>query len=987
MPQLKGFMRTIQELEARLALLHAVSFRNVRILEWDSFTNNKATIALNAAGENFQLLVLDYKGSALVKLDSKPYFALDGYHHAIPVPQGRHLLEVEFSPFLAFGEKADVNPGKPVSVNRNMNALRLWVYGKSVLELARVTKDEELKEDLLRVLSDALREAPFETVSREQVSLATAFKTMIGGLDSVPRLLSDDILPVFLEEQNTEKYGRALSLLKNSLNSLVEKYGKRGSMVALAHAHIDTAWLWPFEETRRKVFRTFSTVLTLMEHYDFKYIQSAAIYYDWIKSEEPSIFERVKEKIAEGKWMLGAGWVEFDTQMISGESLARQLLYSQRFYLENFGRTADILWLPDTFGFSQTLPQAAGLGGVKVFATHKVFWNDTNTFPYNVFLWISPDNSRLKAVAFGHGKGGYNSDFTADSVYEQWQNWVNKDHPMLYSYGYGDGGGGPTEEMLLRAEAVDLLPVLPRVELKGSLESVVRDPVSEEWRGELYLEDHRGVFTSHSKMKLLNRRAELSLREAETWATFAGTYDKEKFSRLWKTLLKNQFHDVLPGSSIREVYSEVYPELEKVISEAERISGEAMSKIAGEGRTKLVFNSLPWEREDYVIIGEEVDGSQKVPEGFLLKARAPPVGYAPLTAIPATSRVKIFEEDDSYLVENRFFTIRISKTGRLISIWDKEAGREVLKNQGNRLVAYENIPGWADAWNIEKGYKETFFEITASKSWIVSNGPLMVSICFTYPFRRSEIKQEVRIFCDSRRIDFENTINMKDRELLVKTWFDFDVNTEKAVSDVPFGVVERPTTRNTSWEKAKYEVAVQKMVDLSEHDYGVALLNNGKYGVSVEGSSIGLSLARTPVFPDPSTDLEETTFTYSIYPHVGDWKKAGVLRRAYELNIPLKVAEGRESSKSFLKIGSENLMLEALKAAEDGDGIILRLYEFFNARGKTRIDLATEVDSVESMDILELNKINRDVKIDGGSLEFTYRNREIITLKIREKCS
>jgi len=975
-------MRTIQELEARLALIHAASFRNIRMLDWGSFVNNRATIALNAIGENFQLIVLDYKGSALVKLDSEPYFSLDGYHYAIPIPEGNHVVEAEFSPFLAFGEKVDIHPGKPVSVNRNMDALRLWAYGKSILELARSTKDEELKLDLLRVLGDALREAPFETVSKEQVSLSTAFKAMVGGLDSIPRLLSDDIIPVYVEEQNLEKYGRALSLLKSKLNSLVEKYGKRGSMIALAHAHIDTAWLWPFEETKRKVYRTFSTVLTLMEHYDFKYIQSAAIYYEWIKSEEPSIFNRVREKIAEGKWILGAGWVEFDTQMISGESLARQLLYSQRFYMENFGKIADVLWLPDTFGFSQTLPQAAKLGGVKVFATHKVFWNDTNTFPYNVFFWISPDNSRLRAVAFGHGKGGYNSDFTADSVYEQWQNWVDRDHPMLYSYGYGDGGGGPTEEMLLRAEAVDSLPILPRVELKGSLESVVRDPVSEEWRGELYLEDHRGVFTSHSKMKLLNRMAELSLREAETWAAFAGAYDKEKFSSLWKILLKNQFHDVLPGSSIREVYSEAYSELEKVVSEAERIAEEAMGKIAGEGHTALVFNSLPWDREDYVVLKEKVEGSQEAPEGFLIKVRAPSVGYAPLSAAPAAFQVKIMEEANSYMVENRFFKIRISKNGRLLSIWDKEADREVLKNPGNRLVAYENIPGWADAWNIEKGYKETSFEIAASKSWIVCEGPLMASVCFTYPFRRSEIKQEVRVYSDSRRIDFKTTISMKDRELLVKTWFDFDVNTEKAVSDVPFGVAERPTTRNTSWEKAKYEVAMQKMVDISEHGYGVALLNNGKYGVSIEGSSIGLSLTRTPVFPDPSTDLEETTFTYSIYPHVGDWKEAGVLRRAYELNVPLRVVKGKEGSRSFLKIGSDNLMLEAVKISEDGKGIVLRLYEFYNARGKTHIDLAIKAQSVESLDLLELNKVDREININGKRLEFTYYNREIITLKI-----
>lgn len=982
MLELKVFMRTIQELEARVALLHAASFRNIRILEWDSFTNNKATMALSAAGENFQLIVLDYKGSALVRLDSKPYFSLDGYHYAIPIPEGNHVVEAEFSPFLAFGEKVDIQPGKPVSVNRNMEALKLWAYGRSILELARATKDEELKSDLLKVLSEALKEAPFETVSREQVYLATAFKAMIGGLDSIPRLLSDDIIPVYAEEQGGEKYGRALNLLRSKLSNLVEKYGKRGSIVALAHAHIDTAWLWPFDETKRKVYRTFSTILTLMEHYDFKYVQSAAIYYDWIKSEEPSIFERVREKIREGKWILGAGWVEFDTQMISGESLARQLLYSQRFYLENFGRTAEVLWLPDTFGFSPTLPQAAKLGGVKVFATHKVFWNDTNIFPYNVFLWISPDNSRLTAVAFGHGKGGYNSDFTADSVYEQWQNWVDKDHPMLYSYGYGDGGGGPTEEMLLRAEAVDSLPTLPRVELKGSLESIVKPPVSEEWRGELYLEDHRGVFTSHSKMKLLNRRAELALREAETWATFAGAYDRERFSRLWKTVLKNQFHDVLPGSSIREVYGEAYPELEKVVSEAEEIAGEAMRKIAGEGNATLVFNSLPWEREDYVVLSREVEGSQRVSEGFLIRVRAPLVGYAPLTRARVT-QVKILEEDDSYVIENRFFKLKVSKNGRLLSIFDKEAEREVLKSPGNRLVAYENIPGWADAWNIEKGYRETFFEIASLKSEVVDRGPLMASIRFTYPFRRSEIRQEIRVYSDSRRIDFRTTINMRDRELLVKAWFDFDLNTDKAVSDVAFGVTERPTSRNTSWEKAKYEVAVQKMIDLSEHNYGVALLNDGKYGVSIEGSSIGLSITRTPVFPDPSTDLEETTFTYSIYPHVGDWKEAGVLRRAYELNVPLRVVNGKRGSRSFLKMNADNLMLEAVKPSENGEDIILRLYEFYNARGKASISLSFNFKGVESVDILESSRVDREIKSGRNVLDFTYRNREIITLKIR----
>lgn len=976
-------MRTTQELEARLALLYAASFRNVKSLSWDSFDKNKATITLNSTGSNFQLIVLNYRGSALVRLDSKPYFSLDGYHYAVPIPEGKHLVEAEFSPFLAFGERVEIFPGTPLAANRSMEALKLWAYGRSILEFAHATKDEELKSDLLNVLSASLKEAPFESVSKEQITLAVAFRAMVGGLDSVPKALSEDIIQVYTEDQNTEKYKRALNSLKNNLNNLVEKYGKRGKMIALAHAHIDTAWLWPFNETKKKVHRTFSTVLTLMDHYNFNYIQSAAIYYDWIKKEEPSIFDKVKEKIAKGKWILGAGWVEFDTQMISGESFARQLLYSQRFYRENFGTIAETLWLPDTFGFSPTLPQIARLGGIRIFATHKVFWNDTNTFPYNVFSWIGPDSSKLTAVTFGHGMGGYNSDFTAESVYEQWQNWVDKDKPMLYSYGYGDGGGGPTEEMFLRAEAVESIPVLPKVSLTESLEAFSNLVTDESWRGELYLEDHRGVFTSHSKMKLLNRMAEIALREAEIWATFAGTYDKEKISNLWKILLKNQFHDVLPGSSIREVYVEVYPELEKVIHEANEIAIEAMKKIAGEGHEMLVFNSLPWEREDYVIIDKDVDGSQKVPEGYIVRTRASSLGYTLLKASSNIYPIRVAEKEDSYEVENKYFVIKILKNGRISSVWDKEAKREVLKGLGNRIVAYENIPGWADAWNIEKGYKETFFEISASKSKIVSNGPLMASIQFVFPFRRSEIVQEVRIYSDSRRIDFKTTIRMKDRELLVKAWFDFDINTDKAVSDVPFGVIERPTTKNTSWEKAKYEVVIQKWVDLSEHNYGVALLNNGKYGVSLEDSSIGLSLTRTPMFPDPSTDLEEVTFVYSVYPHMGDWKEADVLRKAYELNVPLRVVEGKSGERSFLKIDSRNIMLEALKVSEDGEDIILRLYEFYNARGKSHISLPFEIKDAESLDLLELNRIERDMNFNKNILELAYYNREIITIKIR----
>ncbi|WP_278464964.1 alpha-mannosidase [Saccharolobus islandicus] len=967
------FMRSVNELEARLILILGNSFRNLRQLRWNLENHNKAYLEVEGKGNSY-LVIVDHKGSGLIRLNGKPYFELDRYHTLIPIPFGSHKISLELSNYMDFGEKVDISPGIPFYTEIDSNAYRLYIYGSQILDLIRSINDIEVKDDLSNSLSKALREAYFESISKEQLFVLS--KLIRTTLD-VSRMIQeiDDPLDVYKEDENRGKYERALNVLKSELSRLVGKYGKRGELVGTGHAHIDTAWLWPFDETRRKVLRTFSTILTLLDKYDFHFIQSAAIYYEWIKADSPELFERIKEKVKEGKWELAALYVESDANMVSGESLARQFLYSQRFYLENFGRIANILWLPDTFGFSASLPQIAKLGGVKAFATHKVFWNDTNAFPFNVFQWVGPNGDRLPAVTFGHGKGGYNSDFSASSVLEQYNNWAQKDQPILYSYGYGDGGGGPNEDMLIRAEAINLLPILPKVELSGVNDYIQRIVPVEEWRGELYLETHRGVLTSHSKMKLLNRMAEIALREAELWSTLARTYDKEVFIKLWKVVLKDQFHDVLPGSAIKDVYKVAYQELEDVINRANNIAYEAMQKlVGGNGDKTFVFNSLSWDREEFV----EVNGK-------LVKVKVPSVGFSLLEPLEVRDKVTVSENKDEYLIENKYYRIRVSKIGQLLSIFDKEANREVLKDRGNLLVAYENIPGWADAWDIEKGFEETHFEIKASSSEIVNNDGIVASIKFSYKFRRSEIIQIIRVYADSRRIDFITTLKMKDREVLIKSWFKFDLNVERAVSDIPFGVVERFTWTNTSWDKARFEVPIQKFVDFSESDYGVALLNNGKYGATLRGSSVGLSLTKTPIYPDPSTDLEEITFVYSLYPHVGDWKRAEVVKRAYELNVPLRVVGGisEVKSESFIRV-SDKLILEAVKVAEgDSNSIILRLYEYENTRGEAVVELPFNVIEARSLDLLELNEISRDIRTDGNRIKVKYKNRDILTISVR----
>lgn len=976
-------MRSLSELEARTILILANSFRNVKQLTW-----NKNYLEIEGKGNSY-LAIIDHKGSGLVKLDGKPYFELDRYHTLIPIPRGFHRIDIELSNYMDFGERVNSDPGIPYYVEIDFNAYRLYIYSSLILDLLKYRNiDEELKEDLVKALSKALREAYFESVSSEQLLITSKLVSTSLDLKRIVQSIDSSLSEIFVENNNMAKYERALNVLKEELAKLVAKYGKRGELIGVGHAHIDTAWLWPFDETRRKVARTFSTVLTLMDKYDFHFIQSMAIYYEWIKQDYPELFQRIKEKVMQGKWELGALYVESDTNMVSGESLARQFLYSQRFYLENFGKIAQILWLPDTFGFTASLPQIAKLGGVKVFATHKVFWNDTNKFPYNIFKWIAPNNDYLPAIAFGNGKGGYNSDFSASSVLEQWSNWSEKDQPMLYSFGYGDGGGGPNEEMLIRAEAINLLPILPKVRLGGISELLTKINPVDEWKGELYLETHRGVLTSHSKMKLLNRRAEIELREAELWSALAKHYsnlyyDKETFRYLWKIVLKNQFHDILPGSAIREVYQTAYSELEYVISRANNIASWAMQKILGnDGDDLYVFNSLPWEREDYIFVNKEV-GQQKTNMGYVVKVVVPATGYTILKPVEVKDTVSINESQREYIIENKYFIIRVDKGGKINSIFDKEARREILKSPSNLIIAYENIPGWADAWDIEKGYDQTSFILNADRSEIVDSGPVLVSIKFTYKFRRSEILQILRVYADSRNIYFVTTLRMKDRELLLKAWFNFDLNVDKAVSDIPFGVIERFTWSNTSWDKARFEVPIQKFVDMSESDYGVALLNDGKYGVSLRGTSIGLSLTKTPMYPDPSTDLEETTFTYSLYPHLGDWKQARVVEKAYELNVPLRLVKGKasEERQSFIRV--DNLMLESVKLSENDDDIIIRLYEYRNSRGEAIIVLPFKVDKVLSLDLLELNEIPREIIVKENTIRIKYKNRDILTLKIK----
>jgi alpha-mannosidase len=1028
--------RTPREIERRLALVLAQSFQKIRFLEWDQISpdSTNARLKLRAEGNDSVLVFLDYKGSALLRLDGTPHWSLDGYHKSLRIPAGTHEITAEFSPYQTFGEKTKISPGTPTLAVRNENAFRFWNYGVMAFELAKLTKDKELSDDLMGALSRSLREGFFEGVTHEQLVLANYLSEKFPKeiVEIVP--VSSATLEALGYRENTanHRWSLAQRSLKKDLATLAKKYGKRGEILAIAHGHIDTAWLWPFAETERKISRTFSVIVSLMERFpDFHYMQSMALYYEWTKRNNPDLYEKIKQFVKAGRWELGAGWVENDANMISGESFARQLLYSQQLYQREFGKIARVYWLPDTFGFAASLPQIALLGGVKLFATHKLFWNETNTFPYSVFNWIGIDGTVLPSLSFGHGKDGYNSTFEVETVIEQWNNWADKnlDLPMLYAFGYGDGGGGPTEEMFVRAEALQNLPHLPTPSWTGKsvqsqledayLTSFSTDKVQNSWRGELYLERHRGVQTSHTKIKYLNRRAEINLREAEVWSTIlANARDGASVSMrvavadLWKILLKHQFHDVLPGSAIREAYDTAYAELESVMVEAAKHSEESMSSIAKLGETRdgsaedmiALFNSLPWTRdEEYVKLPRQVAGSQQVEGGYLTRVSLPSVGYRVLRDQTVHRDEKdtasIKPQAGRYLIENKFFKITLDGiSGALTSVFDKEQQREVLRKKSNTFVFYENIPGWGDAWDIEQAYKTTSFEVAkVNECNIIEKGPLRVRVKLRFgKFRHSTIEQEIMVYANSRRIDFETTSDLHDRELLLKVWFHLDINSDRASYDIPFGNMERTTTTNTSWDKAKFEVPMQKWADMSEGEYGVAILNDGRYGIAAEQSSFGLSIAKTPIYPDYATENEPSTFTFSLYPHPGDWRKALIDRRAYELNAPIRIVnvKSRPSSsiqeistrsmeESLIKIDSDNLMLEAVKEAEDGEAMIVRLYENHNKRGVVSLDFWRPVRAVSCTDLIEKSRIEKKLEIAGKTVRVPYRNYEIITLRIQ----
>ncbi|MFB6075215.1 MAG: alpha-mannosidase [Haloarculaceae archaeon] len=824
--------------------------------------------------------------------------------------------------------------------------------------------------------------------------------------------------------------------LENGLSSDLTGY----ELTAVGHAHIDLAWLWPWSETVRKGARSFSNVLKLMEEYPaFTFIQSQPHLYEFLRNRYPDVHERIADRVETGDWQpTGALWVESDVNLAGGEALARQFLLGKRYFREEFDVDPRITFIPDVFGYSAALPAIADAADCPYFLTQKMSWNEINDFPHTTFEWEGLGGSSV--LAHFPPADTYNGDFSVEQVRRSVTNNDQNDRleESAYLFGWGDGGGGPTREMLERASVVDDVGSLPDVSF-GSLREffdrvAAADADLPTWVGELYLEIHRGTLTTQARTKRNNRKGEFALREAELWSALALAaadadfeYPHDDLERAWKALLFHQFHDILPGSSVTEVYADADRDYEQVFETAEAVTERAREALFGAtdaAGTVCVTNSLPWERRPVVAVDSEdlaIGGDDAVPvndppapaaeemvaiaeDGDRLPVQAaagddgdylvrpasvPALGATSLEFAPADEAVADeAAETDSPLsvseshLENDRLRVEFADDGT-IRARDAATGRDLFDGAGNRLVSYRDHPDEWDAWDIDGDVYAVGEDLPApDEVEVVESGPIRATVRQTRRFGDSTLVQDVSLTRDSARIDFRTTVDWHEDERLLKAHFPTAVHASSAAYDVQFGHVERDTHDNTSWDAARFEEPHQQWVDVSEYDYGVAVLNDCKYGVHVDGTDVSLSLLRAPASPDPEADRGRHEFAYAVYPHEGDLQAGGVVEEGYEFNVPAHAVPVEDSvSLEPFAVDAEGVVVESIKRAEDGaDALVVRLYEAYGRATDATLTFDLPVVGAAETNLIEDHE--RDLTVSDGSVDLSLDAFDIRTIRL-----
>lgn len=819
---------------------------------------------------------------------------------------------------------------------------------------------------------------------------------------------------------------------------------EKGPIVtAIGHTHIDIAWLWTISQTKEKAVRSFSTVLNLMKQYpEYKFMSSQPQLYQYVKENEPELYEEIKEMIKRNRWEVdGAMWLEADCNIPSGESFVRQILFGHKFFKDEFGVESKSLWLPDVFGYSATLPQILKKSGINYFMTTKLDWNQFNVIPNDTFMWRGIDGSEVftylvttsdykkadgENITFNEQKNKttYTGILNANQTLGTWKRYQNKDinQETLMLFGYGDGGGGPTKDMLENARRLKYgIEGCPKIQIgfEGEFFDRLYKKVKDNkelptWVGELYLEYHRGTYTSMAINKRYNRKSEFLYQDVEMIATLSmllgEPYPKEELREGWRTILLNQFHDIIPGSSIKQVYVESQLQYEEIIKVGRNVLNNSISKISSKidlkNKSIIVFNTLSYCRNDIVEVdvpfGAEINGLID-PEGKEIKIqivdngkkiiffaeKVPSKGYK-VYGLNSNARAVAEEKmKTASCFENKFFKVIFNNDFNIISLYDKENNREVFKSntKANMFQAFEDRPMQWENWDIDIYYKKKMWEINdLQKAEFIEKGPIRFCLKVQRSFCDSSLEQYIYFYNDIPRIDFKNSVEWKEKNILLKVAFPVDVNSNKATYEIQYGNIERETHNNTSWDIAKFEVCAHKWADLSEGGYGVSLLNDCKYGYDIKDGVMRLTLIKSGNYPNPDADIGHHEFTYSIYPHKNTWKEANTPQMAYNLNVPMyTVIEDAhigqlKSEMSLLKINKDNCMVEVIKKAEDGKGVIVRLYEYKNTRDNVEISFGREIEEVHECDLME--NITEQVQTNGNNISFDISPYEIKTFLI-----
>ena len=804
---------------------------------------------------------------------------------------------------------------------------------------------------------------------------------------------------------------------------------------AIGHTHIDTAWLWRLRQTREKAARSFASVVNLMKEYpEYKFMSSQAQIYDYVKQDYPELYEEIKRLVKEKRWEPeGSMWVESDTNVVSGESLVRQFLVGKRFFKDEFGVDNRIMWLPDVFGYSGALPQIIRKSDIDYFMTTKISWNEFDKFPFDTFKWRGIDGTEVLShfipTQSCDDEGfmtTYNGYLSPDQVIGGWRRYSNKDlnKNVLDSYGWGDGGGGPTRDMLEHGRRMAKgIPGCPTVKqefardffdrLASQVESSDRLPV---WAGELYLEFHRGTLTSQGRNKKYNRKSEYLYQDAETLGVLAKMlsgkdYPADELLAGWKIILLNQFHDIIPGSSIAAVYEDSKEQYEQVGKDGRRMIADAEKAIADNIDTDLssvvVFNTLGFSRTSPVITDMPGTGdfavvdshgkcmpSQKTYDGKLifLAENVPAKGYKTFRlsadGTPATERVKVSGSTFS----NKYYSVTFDENMNISSYECLTAGRKTAKDceKTGRLIAYEDRPHNHEAWDIKCYYGEKFWFVDdVQSSEVIESGDVRTVLKIERAFNKSHITQYYVFYPHSERIDIMYDVDWQEKNVALKADYPVDVNAVNATFDIQFGNIKRTTHENTTWDYAQFEVCGHKWADLSDNGFGLSVLSDCKYGWTVKDSHIKPTLLRSATTPNHLQDRERHTFTYAMYAHAGDVSTSKTVQLGYDLNVPLTACHTEphngqlKDEFSLVSADKDNVIIETVKKAEDSDDIIVRMFETWNSRTDCTVTFASEIKSVHECNLME----QKDVVLDSGKagVKLTFKPFEIKTLKVSLK--